>query len=84
LIIRFTVQFPKTLTPDAVKLLEKALPRPAAPKQPARGKDGEDVEEVALTAFVPNDGPRQGHRHREAYEEDDDDHPQQGVSCAQQ
>jgi len=85
LIIRFTVQFPKNIAPDAVKLLEKALPRPAA-KQPARGKEGEEVEEVTLTSFVPNDGPRQGqHRHRgEAYDDDEDEHPQQGVSCSQQ
>jgi DnaJ family protein A protein 2 len=83
LIIKFNVNFPKQLTPDAIKLLEKALPRPAAPK-PARNKD-EEVEEVTLTAFVANDGARQQHRHRgEAYEEDDDEHPQQGVSCSQQ
>jgi len=34
LIIRFTVQFPKNITPESSKLLEKALPRPPAQKQP--------------------------------------------------
>jgi len=88
LIIRFAVQFPKTLTPEAVKLLEKALPKPTPQKPPARGKDKEtdEVEDVTLSSFVPNDGQgQQQHRHRgEAYDEDDEDHHQQGVSCSQQ
>jgi len=86
LIIRFAVQFPKTITPDAVKLLEKALPRPSPHKQPKGKNESDEVEEVTLTSFVPNDG--QGHPHRnrgEAYEEDDEEHHgQQGVSCSQQ
>lgn len=81
LIIRFNVQFPKTLTPDAIKLIEKALPRPAAKKQPQKDVEPEDV---TLATFVPNDGAS-SHRHgREAYDEDDEDHHQQGVSCSQQ
>jgi len=83
LIIRFTVQFPKTLTNDAVKLLEKALPKPQQKKN--EHKDAE-VEDVTLSAFVPNDGASAHHRQgREAYDEDEDgDHHQQGVSCSQQ
>jgi DnaJ family protein A protein 2 len=82
LIIRFTVAFPKVLKDDAVKLLDKALPKPKA--KPAINE--EDVEDVELT---PYEEQQQRHRHRgggEAYEEDDDEghgHPQ-GVSCAQQ
>jgi len=87
LIIKFNVQFPKTITPDAAKLLEKALPRPSPQKAPRAGKDGaEEVEDVTLTAFVANEGPGHAHRHRgEAYDEDEEgDHHQQGVSCSQQ
>jgi len=100
LIIRFTVQFPKNITPECAKLLEKALPRPAAPKphtsskKDKSGGGGEnnhseaEVEEVTLTSFVPNDAQSQphGHRHRgEAYDEDEEEHQgQQGVSCSQQ
>lgn len=83
LIIRFTVAFPKVLKDDAVKLIDKALPKPKA--KPAINE--EDVEDVEL---APYEEQQQRHRHRggggEAYEEDDDEghgHPQ-GVSCAQQ
>jgi len=85
LIIRFNVVFPKTMTPEAVKLVEKALPKPKA-KPPVKD---EDVEDVELTEYVVNQerGRRHQHRGGEAYEEDDDDgHDghQPGVSCAQQ
>lgn len=83
LIIRFTVQFPKLLKEDAVKLLDKALPKPKA-KPPVKD---EEVEDAVLTDFAVNDRPRGGHtRSGEAYEEDDEEghgHPG-GVSCAQQ
>ena len=83
LIIRFTVQFPKLLKEDAVKLLDKALPKPKA--KPAINE--EDVEDVTLANYEQH---TERGRHRggggEAYEEDEEDghgHPQ-GVSCAQQ
>jgi len=83
LIIRFTVQFPKQLKEDAVKLLEKALPRPKA-KPPVKD---EEVEDATLSEFVVNDRPRHARGGGgEAYEEDDEEgqgHPP-GVSCAQQ
>jgi len=82
LIIRFTVQFPKTLNNDAIKLLEKALPKPQQKKN--EHKDAE-VEDVTLSAFVPNDGASHHRQGREAYDEDEEgDHHQQGVSCSQQ
>jgi len=84
LIIKFNVQFPKTVTVDALKLLDKALPRPKA--KPAVTE--EEVEDVQLTDYVQPEHRGHNHTHRsgEAYEEDDEDghgHPQ-GVSCAQQ
>lgn len=84
LVVRFAVQFPKTLSPENIKQLDKALPHPPAAKQPKPAKDAE-VEEVVLSSFVPNDGT--GHHHgaqREAYDEDEEGHPQPGVSCSQQ
>lgn len=84
LIIKFNVQFPKQLKDDAVKLLDKALPRPKA-KPPV---NEEEVEDVTLIDFDQNE--RRSHSHHrgggEAYDEDEDEghgHPQ-GVSCAQQ
>lgn len=83
LIIKFNVQFPKTLKEDAVKFIEKALPKPKA-KPPV---NEEDVEDVTLVDYVQSE--RHTHTHSrggEAYEEDDEEghgHPQ-GVSCAQQ
>lgn len=83
LIIKFTVQFPKQLREDAVKLIDKALPKPKA--KPALNE--EDVEDVTLTEFVQDERHRHTHqRGGEAYDEDDEEghgHPQ-GVSCAQQ
>jgi len=84
LIIKFNVQFPKTVTVDALKLLDKALPRPKA--KPAVTE--EEVEDVQLTDYVQPEHRGHNHTHRsgEAYEEDDEEghgHPQ-GVSCAQQ
>jgi len=84
LIIRFTVQFPKVLTSESVKMLEKALPKPKA-KAPVTE---EEVEDVVLSDYVVNnERPPRGHpRGGEAYEEDDEEghgHPP-GVSCAQQ
>lgn len=87
LIIRFTVAFPQSVTADAVKLLEKALPKPKA--KPA--VNDADVEDVELITYQPGNerGGRGGHSHGrggEAYEEDDEEghgHPP-GVSCAQQ
>lgn len=80
LIIRFTVQFPKLLKPEDIKLLDKALPKPKA--KPALNE--EEVEDVVLNEYVQTEG--KGGRHRgEAYEEDDEEGGQpQGVSCAQQ
>jgi len=80
LIIKFNVVFPKTLTPEAIKLIDKSLPKPKA--KPAVNE--EEVEDVTLSEFVQSE--RHGHHGREAYEEDDEEghgHPQ-GVSCAQQ
>jgi len=83
LIIRFTVQFPKLLKEDAVRLLEKALPKP----KPKPALNEEEVEDVTLIDFVNTERP---HHHTrgagEAYEEDEEEghgHPP-GVSCAQQ
>jgi len=82
LIIKFNIQFPKTISAEANKLLEKALPRPK-PKNPPTG----ELEDVELVKFDPNE--RSNHHHNdhrgEAYDEDDEEHQhQQGVSCAQQ
>jgi len=84
LIIKFNVQFPKVLKEDAIKLLDKALPKPRA-KPPVTD---EEVEDASLTDFVQTDRHNHSHAGRggEAYEEDDEEghgHPQ-GVSCAQQ
>jgi len=84
LIIKFNVQFPKSLKEDQVKHIEKALPKPKA--KPVVKE--EDVEDVVLSEFVQSERSHHGHGHRgEAYEEDDEEgghgHPQ-GVSCAQQ
>jgi len=96
LIVRFSVQFPKTVTPDAIKLLEKALPKPTPKKENANnnkkpgetaGAAPEEIEDVVLSPYVPADSHNHTRSHRgEAYEEDDEDHHghQAGVSCAQQ
>lgn len=84
LIIRFNVVFPKNVSADAIKLLEKALPKPKA--KPAVNE--EDVEDVQLSEFVAGAERGGRHAHRgEAYDDDDEEgheghHP--GVSCAQQ
>jgi len=86
LIIRFNVVFPTSMGGDAIKLLEKALPKPKA--KPAIAE--EEVEDVQLSEYVAANerGGRHSHgRGGEAYEEDDEEgheghHP--GVSCAQQ
>jgi len=82
LIIKFNVQFPKVLSADVIRQIEKALPRPKA--KPALKDD--EVEDVVLTDFVQTE--RHNHTYRgEAYEgdyeEEQSGHPQ-GVSCAQQ
>jgi len=84
LIIKFNVQFPKLLKEDAIKLIDKALPKPKA-KAPV---NEEEVEDVTLTEFVQSERASHSHHHRggEAYDEDEEEghgHPQ-GVSCAQQ
>jgi len=85
LIIRFNVVFPKTVSPDAIKLLDKALPKPKA----KAALNEEEVEDVQLAEYVAaNERGRHSHHGRggEAYEEDDEEgqgHPP-GVSCAQQ
>jgi len=79
IIIQFTIQFPKTISADAAKLLEKALSKPKS-KGPPEG----ELEDVELVKFEPTER-RTRHEHHEAYEEDDEDHHHQaGVSCAQQ
>jgi len=82
LIIRFGVTFPKsrTITPEQAKVLEKLLPKPKP--QPAL-KDA-DVEEVVLRDFDPDGEHRNSHQRREAYDDDEEGHGQQGVSCSQQ
>lgn len=84
LIIKFSVQFPKTLKEDAVKFIDKALPKPKA--KPVLNE--EEVEDVTLIDFVHTERQSHAHRSGEAYEEEDGEeghggHPQ-GVSCAQQ
>eukprot|EP01111_Echinosteliopsis_oligospora_P012607 TRINITY_DN433_c0_g1_i1.p1 TRINITY_DN433_c0_g1~~TRINITY_DN433_c0_g1_i1.p1 ORF type:complete len:441 (+),score=126.89 TRINITY_DN433_c0_g1_i1:96-1325(+) len=79
LIIRFNVLFPKTLTPDAVKLLEKALPKPTL-QRPPKAKE-EDIEDVTLSEYTTHERTG-GRQHREAYDEDDGQ--PQGAPCAQQ
>jgi len=80
LIIKFTIQFPKTVSVEAAKSLEKAFQRPKA-KGPPEG----ELEEVELAKFEANDRQRNDRHHHEAYEEEDEDHHhQQGVSCSQQ
>lgn len=81
LIIKFSVVFPKTLSADAVKLLDKALPKP----KPKAAVSEEQVEDVTLSDVSQHD-QHQNHSHGgEAYDEDEDDGPRGGsVNCAQQ
>lgn len=83
LIIKFNVQFPKLLKEDAIRLLDKALPKP----KPKPALKDEEVEDATLTDYVHAERHTHSHGMRgEAYEEDEEEgrgHPQ-GVSCAQQ
>ena len=79
LIILFTVDFPETLTAEALQLIEQALPeRPKIPKAP---KD-HHIEEVVL---ADADLTRQARARGADDDMDEDDQPQgQGVSCQNQ
>lgn len=80
LVIKFNVQFPTKITPEAAKQLERVLPKP----KPKPAVKDDEVEDATLSAFNPSERPNSSYR-GEAYDEDDDDHPhQQGVSCSQQ
>lgn len=76
LIIQFMVQFPKTIPPENIELLEKALP----PRTEVMIPD--QAEECTLVDFNPEEESRRRNQ-RNAYDEDDELHgPGQRVQCA--
>jgi DnaJ family protein A protein 2 len=83
LYIKFTIQFPDTLTKAQIRTLESVLPaRIPAPKITKK----ENVEDVVLGG-VKVEGAQQGRggRRGEAYEEEDESgRGQEGVQCRQQ
>lgn len=82
LYVTFQIKFPDNhfTTEDKMKILESVLP----PKPPFSMPIGENVEEVDLMDYDPND--RSGYSRRtEAYASDDEDHVHgPGVQCAHQ
>lgn len=82
LYVTFQIKFPDNhfTTEDKMKILESVLP----PRPPFVMPSGENVEEVDLMDYDPND--RSGYSRRtEAYASDDEDHVHgPGVQCAHQ
>eukprot|EP00761_Pharyngomonas_kirbyi_P003286 gb/GECH01003290.1/.p1 GENE.gb/GECH01003290.1/~~gb/GECH01003290.1/.p1 ORF type:complete len:404 (+),score=84.74 gb/GECH01003290.1/:1-1212(+) len=76
LMIKFHVEFPKSVPSDIRSKLEELLP----PKQGLGKVNMDDVEEVTLTEPVSGNNGR--FNRGEAYEDDEDERP--NVGCAQQ
>jgi len=71
LIIQFTINFPKEISPEIVPKLENCLPSRNEAIIP------DDAEEVAMVDFDPK-----AHSRRAQYYDDDEDNPRaQGVQC---
>ncbi|WVQ78454.1 hypothetical protein IAT38_000540 [Cryptococcus sp. DSM 104549] len=80
LYVRLTVNFPETVTPEAIPLLEKALPpRNPLPKFPKKVH----VDEVMLAEPNERQGRHAGSDGDEDMDDDDED-GRPGVQCAQQ
>lgn len=76
LIVQFWVVFPDTIPPEVIPTLENCLP----PRPEIMISD--QAEEVELLPFDPEHEAR-AHRHKNAYDEDDDGHgPGQRVQCS--
>ncbi|KAL9254027.1 DnaJ protein homolog ANJ1-like protein [Drosera capensis] len=83
LYIHFTVEFPDSLNPDQVKVLESVLP----PKSTLQLTDMEldDCEETTLhDVNIEDEMRRKQGQAQEAYDEDDEPQGAQRVQCAQQ
>lgn len=85
LFIKFDVKFPENhfASEPKLKVLEALLP----PREPQEIPQGENVEEVDMFEFDPDDRSAGGSGGRgEAYASDDDDHEPHGagVQCAHQ
>lgn len=82
LYIEFEVEFPKKLTPDLRKALRKVLPQEAPPPVPT------DAEQVLLESVDMEAERRkfaeQNAKHKEAYDEEDEDERGGGHGQAQQ
>ncbi|XP_067007681.1 dnaJ homolog subfamily A member 2 [Anabrus simplex] len=83
LYIKFDVTFPENHFANEITLKELEMLLPARPT--FNMPKGEQVEEVDLHEFDPNDRSAGGSGRQEAYASDDDDHPgPAGVQCAHQ
>jgi len=80
LVIKFSIKFPESISPENIPVLAKVLPEPA----PLETLNMENVEEVTLQDYgtAQSANPSRG-RQKEAYEEEDGGHPQ-GMGCSQQ
>jgi len=83
LIIKFNVVFPESVSPDAARILETALPKQR--RELPTNLSMDDVEEVTLQDFDPG-RKAQGARKREVYssEDDDDEGGPTRMDCSQQ
>jgi len=82
LILKFKVKFPEVVPPEAAKLLEKVLPKPA----PLPPLEMGEFDEVLLQDYGTTErGQSNGNRHKrgEAYEEDEE-HGGSRLDCTQQ
>ncbi|KAI0811115.1 hypothetical protein BC629DRAFT_1031420 [Irpex lacteus] len=82
LIIKFTIKFPDFISPDAIPLLEKALP----PRKPLeKFSKSTLLEEVELVDADAQQQRRAAHSHGDAMDEDDDGPDgEPRVQCANQ
>lgn len=77
--IQFTVEFPTSLAPQQIDLLDKLL----GPRTPQRMPMGEHVDEVEMIDFS-QEHARQRANGSEAYDEDDEGEGNPRVQCAHQ
>eukprot|EP01087_Luapelamoeba_hula_P014125 TRINITY_DN408_c0_g1_i1.p1 TRINITY_DN408_c0_g1~~TRINITY_DN408_c0_g1_i1.p1 ORF type:complete len:432 (-),score=75.67 TRINITY_DN408_c0_g1_i1:20-1231(-) len=79
LVIKFSIQFPSSISAEHASTLANVLPQPA----PLGALKMEEVEEVSLQEYGTSRSSQHGGGRREAYEEDEAG-GQPGIGCAQQ
>jgi hypothetical protein len=82
LYVRITVNFPPSIDPSVIPLLEQALP-PRQKMVIPTGANGKKLMTDEVTLEEPNDRQRRAAQNGEDGDEDDDERGGPGVQCAQ-